>query len=259
VSYGSNMATHRFMAYIRGGRPSGSAIVLRGAADRRPPMASAALRLNNNLYFAGHAKSWGGAGVAFLDHDAAAEGQGAFARAWLISQAQLDDVIAQENGRGQPSTGVDVNRVVAETRVVLGPGRYQTVLHMGDHAGHPMVTFTAPWSLADVMAGRTGLALNGPSPRYEEMIAAGLAETHGFNRAEAEAYLRAAVGHGAFEDTPADFWGSPADGTGMAALAARVAWKRGQAAPEGTGRVRPHQRRAANGQLSEVRGHRRRR
>lgn len=253
------MATNRFMAYIRGGRPCGSGIVLPGAADRRPPMASAALRLNSSLYFAGHARSWAGAGVAFLDHDPAAEGKGAFARAWLISQTQLADVIAQENGRSQPNRSVDVDRVVAETRVALGPGRYQTVLHLGNHAGHPMVTFTSPWSLAEVVAGKTSLALNGPSPRYEEMIAAGLAETHGFSRAQAEAYLRTTIGHGAFEETPADFWSSPADGTGIAALAARVAWRRRQATSEGTGRVRAHQRRAADGQLSQVRSHHRRR
>ncbi|MCA1692477.1 MAG: hypothetical protein LC733_09850 [Actinobacteria bacterium] len=222
-------------------------------------MASAALRLNSNLYFAGHAKSWGGAGVAFLDLDAAAEGKGAFARAWLISQAQLDDVIAQENGRGHPSSRVDVDRVVAESRVALGPGRYQTVLHVGDHAGHPMVTFSAPWSLADVVAGRTGLALNGPSPRYQEIIAGGLAETHGLNRAQAEAYFRVTIGHEAFEEIPADFWSPPADSTGMAALAARVAWRRSQATSEGTGRVRAHERRSADGQLSEVRAHHRRR
>jgi len=221
-------------------------------------MASAALRLNSSLYFAGHARSWGGAGVAFLDHDPAAEGKGAFARAWLISQAQLDDVIAQENGRSLPSRSVDVDRVVAETRVALGPGRYQTVLHVGNHAGHPMVTFTSPWSLADVVVGKTCLALNGPSPRYEEMIAAGLAETHGFNRAQAEAYFRTTIGYGAFEETPADFWSS-ADSTGIAALAARVAWGRSQATSEGTGRVRAHQRRAADGQLSQVRSHHRRR
>ncbi|MGQ4514658.1 histone deacetylase [Streptomyces sp. DW26H14] len=93
-------------------------------------------------------------------------------RAHLITAEQFSDVVAQEMHRA-PGTGphpdVDLAEVLAAGRVRLGDGRYETLVHPGDHEGVPVVTFTAPWGVRDVAA-------NPPSPAYLAQIAGGLVE-----------------------------------------------------------------------------------
>ena len=51
--------------------------------------------------------------------------------------------------------------------VAVGPGRYETLLCVGRHDGVPVVTFTAPWSLDEVVPAP-------PVPAYLAMLIAGL-------------------------------------------------------------------------------------
>lgn len=249
VSYGSNMAAGRFMCYIRGGRACGSTMAMEGASDRRPPMGSSAVRLDRQVYFAGHSKQWGG-GVCLLDHERVPVEEGAFARAWLITRGQLDDVISQENGTSLPTAVLDLGRLEAEGTQALGTGRYQTAIHLGDLQGHPMVSFTAPWTLEDVKERAVDIALNGPSTAYAAMIAGGLGEVHAMSPLQASRYLESLEGHDAFEEPPGEpepFW-VPGDLPGRGAPRTRAG---------SGGYVRSHRRTSADGRISIVRAHRR--
>jgi hypothetical protein len=111
----------------------------------------------------------------------------AVARAYLITVAQFSDVAAQEM---YEPPGVDIDRVdeaVETGRVVLGPGRYETLVCPGFRAGHPMLTFTAPWRAAEVEA-------NAPAPAYLARLAGGLHEAHGWNPERITDYLAARPG-----------------------------------------------------------------
>ena len=127
------------------------------------------------LRFVGVSSVWGG-GMAVYDAEAAGE---IAARAYLITAEQFVDVLAQEM-RLEP--GLDVNlSLVRETGWhSLGPGRYQTLAHVGSRDDLPMLTFTS----ADV-----DHRVNAPSEGYLRTIAGGLRESHGWTKAAIGRYL----------------------------------------------------------------------
>jgi hypothetical protein len=178
VSYGSNLLASRFRTYLEGGQAPGRDFSQIGARDRRPWRDEAAVVLSHALFFAGDSQWWGG-GVAFVDPDKSAVE--VLGRAYLVTAEQFQDVMAQESGR-EVGSEVDVADALNGSRVVVGEGKYDLVLGLGTMAGHPMLTFTTPISPLE-------MALNPPGQDYSETIAAGLAESHGLNRAEADVYL----------------------------------------------------------------------
>jgi hypothetical protein len=177
VSYGSNMRADRFACYLAGGAPPGASHCYPGCRDPRPPRAARACELPGGIYFATRSLVWGG-GRAF--YDTGLPGVAA-ARAYLITGAQFADVAAQEMGR-QPGTDLALVGVLAAGRVQLGPGRYETLLHLGDRDGYPMLTFTAPWTAAEV----DHIA---PAAAYLRMLATGLREAHGWGAHRVAGYL----------------------------------------------------------------------
>ncbi|MFF7632299.1 histone deacetylase [Kitasatospora sp. NPDC008050] len=208
AAYGSNLHLARLTAYLAGGRPLGGAREYPGCRDPRPPRDSRAIRLPGQLYFALESAVWTG-GMAFYDPEAAPDASagpgtdpgidpaaapapcgGTAARAYLITAAQLSDLAAQEMHR-PPGGDLDLRQVLREGRAVLGPGRYDTLIHPGDLDGRPLLTFTAPWPLAEA-------PLAPPSARYLHHLAAGLREAHGWRTTEIAAYLSSrpgAAGH----------------------------------------------------------------
>lgn len=182
VSYGSNMNAARFGCYLTGGTPDGALRGFPGCRDRRPPREARGHELPGGIYFATESQVWGG-GRAF--YDPALPGT-ASARAYLITVGQFSDVAAQEMYR-EPGEDLDLAEVLATGRVRLGPGRYETLLHTGDLDGHPVLTFTAPWSAGDV----DPIA---PSANYLRMLASGLCAAHGWDLARAAAYLAGSPG-----------------------------------------------------------------
>lgn len=182
VSYGSNLCRARFLAYLRGGRLEGSAREYPGAFDRAEPLDDAAVELPGRIYFAGESKTWTG-GMAFYDHDAPGPTP---ARAYLITAAQFVDVAAQEMHR-PPDPADPLQRIVITGfdggRHTAGPGRYETIIEVGVREGIGMLTFTAPH-------GAGAVAHTSPSTTYRALIAAGLAESHGWDAATIEEYLR---------------------------------------------------------------------
>ncbi len=177
VSYGSNLCADRFACYLAGGTPPGAARNHIGCTDPTPPRRSVPVWLPGGIYFALTSTVWGG-GMAFYDPSLPGT---AAARAYLISAAQFADVLAQEMHR-QPGLGFDLATALATGRLQLGPGRYETVLCVGERDGYPLLTFTAPWSAADVTH-------TPPSSAYLSMLAAGLREAHGWADNQVAAYL----------------------------------------------------------------------
>lgn len=183
VSYGSNMHADRLLCYLTGvSTPVGGQREYPGARDPRPPRADLPVSLPGTIYFATHSPVWNG-GRAFYDHDAPGT---AAARAWLVTAGQFADITAQEMYR-EPSADLDLTEVLTTGRAELGPGRYETLLHVGDRDGHPLLTFTAPWHVADVET-------TAPSGAYLRMLAAGLVAGHGWSRLRTAAYLAGLTG-----------------------------------------------------------------
>ncbi|MFB6893400.1 histone deacetylase [Kitasatospora sp. NPDC056327] len=188
AAYGSNMHAERLACYLRGGRPAGSARDYPGCRDGRLPDHSAPVRLPGRLYFALESRVWGG-GTAFYDHDPRHRG-GTPARAYLLTVGQFSDIAAQETGGG-PGTDLDLATVLRTGRDPQGPGRYQTLVSPGTLDGVPVLTMTAPWSLAEA-------ELNAPRVCYLRNLAAGLTDAHGWSPRRAAVYLSTrpgAAGH----------------------------------------------------------------
>jgi hypothetical protein len=177
VSYGSNMQADRLGCYLAGGVPAGARRGYPGCRDRRPPRAARGCEFPGRIYFATESVVWGG-GRAFYDDGLPGV---VAARAYLITSAQFSDIAAQEMYR-EPGADLDLRGVLASGRARLGPGRYETLLHLGDHDGHPMLTFTAPWAAADV----DHVA---PSAGYLRMLAEGLRQAHGWSVHRTAEYL----------------------------------------------------------------------
>nr|WP_222854050.1 histone deacetylase [Fodinicola acaciae] len=182
VSYGSNLNSARFGCYLYGGRPDGARRVYPGCRDRTPPARTEPAWLAGAVYFACESPTWTG-GIAFLDTSVTTT---AAARAYLISAGQFADVVAQEMRR-EPDGDLDLTEVLDTGRQRLGDGRYETLVQVGAMAGHPMLTFTAPWSMSDVDGRR-------PAPAYLRMIGRGLVEAHGWDAGRAASYLVALSG-----------------------------------------------------------------
>ncbi|MEV6331493.1 histone deacetylase [Streptomyces sp. NPDC051909] len=167
AAYGSNMHRERLGRYLAVCR------------DRTEPRVSRAVELGGVLYFATESAVWGG-GRGF--HDPDSDGR-TFARAHLISAGQFSDIAALEMYREPgPGTELDLAEAVARGRLAFGPGRYETVVYAGELDGLPLLTFTAPWAVADV-------ELRAPSEPYLRHLAAGLRESGAWTDHEIARYL----------------------------------------------------------------------
>ncbi|ANH38765.1 hypothetical protein I601_2343 [Nocardioides dokdonensis FR1436] len=188
AAYGSNLCRDRFLTYLHGGTPPGSARTYSGSDDTSVPDGDVAFALpGSRVHFALTSAVWGG-GVAFLDTDVTAPGAYAWLRAYRISTDQLAQVVAQENGRhASAAAPVPVAEAVRDGRAGMGQGAYETLVHLGDLDGLPVVTFTAPFSLAQAR-------VTAPTAAYLRTIGAGLAETAGHPPDRQAAYLSGCPG-----------------------------------------------------------------
>ncbi|HZP50304.1 MAG TPA: hypothetical protein VFB40_03995, partial [Actinocrinis sp.] len=57
-----------------------------------------------------------------------------------------------------------------------------TLIYVGELDGHPVMTFTAPWTIHDV-------ELTKPASRYLKYLASGLLESHGWSLRQIAEYL----------------------------------------------------------------------
>jgi hypothetical protein len=154
-----------------------------GARDKRPPLASVALEIPYRLYFTGTSKAWGGS-PAFIDPQRSDDHR-SLVRAYLIRWQQFEDVVAQENVR--EVAPITIGNLAEGEMEQIGPGRYETILCVGQRDEVPIVTFTAPWTLSTVVPGEPSLA-------YLSMLVAGLREAHELSDVAIIDYLAAAPG-----------------------------------------------------------------
>ncbi|MBF6172862.1 histone deacetylase [Nocardia blacklockiae] len=183
AAYGSNLFARRLDYYRRGGNPPGTPRTYPGFRDPAPPRASRPLRLPGTIYFAWESPVWTGGVAFYAEHPEADWPVGAAARGYLLTFEQFEDLLAQEMYRVPGSgPGLDLAEVTRDGTTRLGAGRYETLLHVMDLDGFPVLTFTSPWQPETVR-------LNKPSPRYLAMLTAGLRESHGWTTPEILAYL----------------------------------------------------------------------
>jgi len=112
-------------------------------------------------------------------YDARADGEVA-ARAYLITAEQFVDILAQEMRR-EPGLHIDLTPVQETGWHSFGPGRYQTLGHVGIRDDLPMLTFTS----ADV----DDHPVNPPTEGYLRTMALGLRESHGWTSTQIGDYL----------------------------------------------------------------------
>ncbi|WP_218003683.1 histone deacetylase [Actinomadura latina] len=179
VAYGSNLFRDRFHCYLAGGTPPGAARRHPGCRDPRPARAEQSITVPGGIYFGHTSLTWGG-GMAFYDPDLPGR---AAARAYLLTRRQFCDVLSQEMRRGT-GTDHDLSEALTRGRQRLGPGRYETVIRVGERAGHPMLTFTSPHRAVP----------NAPTAPYLAMLGNGLREAHGWTAGRAASYLAARPG-----------------------------------------------------------------
>ena len=181
VAYGSNLSADRFRFYLRGGRPPGGLRTYPGCRDGTEPARTVPLVVRGSLSFTGASTAWGG-GTAVFDPDGTGR---VAAAAYLLSAGQLADVLAQEMRR-DPGEDLDLQTLRREGRHRYGPGRYETIVHLGVRDGIPLVTLTSePFDDAPLAA---------PTDAYLRTMEVGLRETHGWGPAEVRAYLAAIPG-----------------------------------------------------------------
>ena len=182
VAYGSNLLADRFDCYVAGGRPPGGLREYPGFRDPTPPLASVTETVRGGIYFAGESHAWTG-GTAFFDSGLPGV---VAARAYLIGRAQFGDLAEQEMLR-TPATDRDLSVVLADGRHSYGPGRYESLIRLGERDGLAMLTISAPWAWTDA-------PLAPPNADYLRIIARGLVESHGWDDDAVAAYLAAAPG-----------------------------------------------------------------
>lgn len=206
ASYGSNLHRDRFMTYIEGGSPEGSRRVYPGCTDPSEPEVDIPIRYHGGYraHFALTSSVWHG-GIAFMDRTEDDEDATALGRAYKLPIGTFDEVVHFENGGFSTSSArpVPLDGVLAKGRHETGPGAYETMMHIGDYDGMPVLTFTAPFTAHEALTAkgrinRNKVSLpvrtNKPSAAYCRMIGNGLQETFGMTEVQAADYLRGMPG-----------------------------------------------------------------
>ncbi|MER6997695.1 histone deacetylase [Streptomyces sp. NPDC000410] len=182
TAYGSNTHLDRLSYYLAGGRPPGASRTYPGSRDRRAPSASVPVELAGALYFATLSPVWRG-GRAFYDPDVPGR---VLARAHLVTAGQFSDITAQEMYR-DPGRDLDLTDVLSRGSALLGNGRYERLVCLGTVDGVPVLTFTAPWGMGDVVWEK-------PSAAYLRHLSAGLLQAGAWKPTDIAAYVAACPG-----------------------------------------------------------------
>lgn len=183
AAFGSNVLRERFLVYLRGGSVPVSGRHQHGARDATDPVDDRPFRLDRPMAFGFESKGWGGAGVAFVNPHQV-EPEDTLGRAWLISDEQLADVWAQENGRtvGPP---LDLAALADSGSADLGGGWYRRLEYLGMLDGHAVATITC----------ETLPAPNPAASGYLDVVGRGIMETWGMAPQDAADYLASRHGN----------------------------------------------------------------
>jgi hypothetical protein len=179
AAYGSNLSRERFDVYLHGGTPRGASHTYPGCRDAGDPIEDVAGEIGAELTFGGTSQTWGG-GVAFLVPSATATAK---ARLYLLTIAQVADVIAQENWLEPGAVEID-DLMLDRTSTIPGSHMYGTVVVLHRRNGVPVLAVSQD----------PGTPLNAPSATYLRHIADGLREAHGMSDEQIVSYLAAKPG-----------------------------------------------------------------
>jgi len=145
LSYGSNMFEERFLCYIQGNKYKDNAKKEQGCRDNSLPIKAKEHMIENKLYFTKQSSRWQNMGVSFVEPRPSHHGK-TYAKMYLITQEQFEDVVKQENA-------IDVNSDIVidydqldkeESQLIYQENWYGLLLKIGEEDGYPMYTFTAP-------------------------------------------------------------------------------------------------------------------
>jgi hypothetical protein len=143
VGYGSNLDWRRFMTYIKGGAIPGGSHHHEGSRDPREPIRiDTHVLKDRRLVFRQYSSWWGGKVCSIVKED----GNIVHTRCYLITRAQFEDVVKQENSRAvQDVLRIDYDLLHNNGQTILFPDAgYGLLLHVGTKDGHPMYSFTHP-------------------------------------------------------------------------------------------------------------------
>jgi len=186
AGYGSNLLRERFDCYIKGGQPQGSTRTYPGCRDKTDPRADRPVTLRHEFFFADRSDAWNGA-VGFIRP--VASNAITFARMYLISYGQFNDVVRQENRKAVPG-----NMIVppyeylsqGDQWEIAGVRLYGRLIKAGMQDEHSILTFTAT---------RDDFVIGPPSEAYIKMIVSGLEEAYPcMRKSEILDYLRGTEG-----------------------------------------------------------------
>ena len=185
----------RFRCYLSGGRPAGGSREYAGCRDPSDPSGPQGVEVPGGLVFAGGVAACGAGGW----RSTTAPRPGVVAgRAYLITAEQFADVAAQELRR---PPGGEFARDLAgllpdvESMVTTGPGRYETVVRLGELDGVADVHDHPP-------RRREPRRWRRRRRRTCAGSSIGLRESHGYDDARIARYLVAAPGiRGAWTET----------------------------------------------------------
>lgn len=183
ASYGSNINADRFLCYIKGGQPEGSAQIEIGCKDPSFPVDESTFTIDLPLYFAKEAARWESQGVAFIGLNPDKENH-TYSKKYLITGEQFLDVVKQENNG--LNFEIDLHEVKQKgSKVFRRHSWYGNILYLGDENGFPIYTFTAPWDINEVEWKK-------PSPAYLKTIIKGLSKN--YSNEEIFAYFQSKPG-----------------------------------------------------------------
>lgn len=186
VSYGSNLLRQRFMVYIQGGRAPGGTRDQPGCSDHTPPIKDEAIEIPNGIYFGGEAMIYSCG--AFITQQPGP--RPTKARAYLITAEQFWQVVQQENNWPHPIKQPSISSIRQHKTAVLQDiggkhAQFTRIIYCGEKAGYPMLSFTAEHQHDQVKK---------PSVVYLQIIARGLAESHGLTAAQIAQYFASIPG-----------------------------------------------------------------
>lgn len=176
------------MCYIAGGVPEGTTQHYTGCTDKTPPRADRRIIIPHELYFAKSSPIWEDKAVAFIKsaRDEVAQTLG---RMYLISQQQFEQVVRQENGLSPEDKTLilDFGKINEETGFIFDSGKwYGRVLDLGEEAGYPILTFTAPRGDDEIVRAE-------PGEKYLETIRKGIKEIYDISDTDITKYFIARI------------------------------------------------------------------
>lgn len=168
ASYGSNILEERFLCYIQGGQPVGSAKRYDGCDDKSLPVDKEEIYISSELYFAKKSKSWENGGVGFININFEQQQQ-TLGRMYLITREQFVDVVKQET-ENEDLRSIDFEKAIAEGSLVFRESSwYGNLIYLGIRDEFPIFTFTNHENITPT---------NKPSKNYLLTIIRGIKESY---------------------------------------------------------------------------------